>query len=389
MKLLKPSKVNGRIEAPASKSVAQRAILCALFSEESKITINSLSDDIKAAINCFKAFGGVVSRDQFIGPKEEKKDYVELYVGESGFLARSLPYIAPFFSKEFKIIGNGSLKNREINPPFCFKGSGVYEIENVTSSQYISGLLIALSQCKEDSIVKLKNIPSFPYLELTVDVVNNYGGNIESLPDGFLIRGGRFKNIDYYVEGDWSGASNFLVLAALAGEVSISGLRLNSKQGDKEIINVLRDFGADLILDDNLVTVRKNQNRRFVYDATDTPDLVPALLVLASKCDGRSEIKGIHRLSGKESDRDRVLFESFRELGVIIEREKDSFFITGSKVRGGNARSFFDHRIAMALSILGIVSEEGVGVLDPLCVSKSYPDFFCSLASLGATILDQ
>ncbi len=389
MKLVKPSNIKGKIDAPSSKSVAQRAILCALFSEKTKIIINSPSDDVKSALLCFEALGGTIDGETFTSPNG-KKDYVELNVGESGFLARALPYIAPFFTKEFKIIGHGSLQNRNVAPPFLYKGSGAYEIENLSSSQYISGLLIALSQSGGDSIVKLKNIPSFPYLELTRGVVNSFGGKIEQLPGGFLVKGKRgFNNIEYVVEGDWSGASNFLVLAALAGEVSIRGLKINSMQGDKEILNVLRDFGADLSLDEDLVTVRKNLNRSFVYDSIDTPDLVPALLVLAAKADGTSEIRGIHRLAGKESDRDKVLLDAFKSLGVLIERERDSFFVQGGRIRGGKSDSSGDHRIAMALSCLGVVSEEGVAVVDPSCVSKSYPDFFCSMTSVGATILEE
>jgi 3-phosphoshikimate 1-carboxyvinyltransferase len=197
--------------------------------------------------------------------------------------------------------------------------------------------------------------------------------------------GQKYRPCSYTVEGDWSGASFLLVAGAVGGKISVSGLELDSLQGDRRVLDALRDAGAEVGVDASAgaVSVGKGELKGFEFDATDCPDLFPPLVALACNCGGKSVIRGASRLAGKESDRGQALVSEFGKLGARVSVEGDSIVVEGGgKLSGGSVESHRDHRIAMACAVAALNCEGPVEIGDAGCVSKSYPGFFSDLEKL-------
>ncbi len=413
MKLLvKKSNVSGLTAAPASKSYALRAVAAATAARGVTIIKNfSYSDDALSALSCASSLG---AKPEFYGP-----DYMiygglkivgnKMFCGESGSCARIFGAMAFLFAGKYTIAGGGTLKNRNLDypidtyknlgveivtisgmPPITKKGAlraGKSIIDCSKTSQHLSGLLYALSLCEGDSELEAVNLRSEPYIDMTLDTLSKFGVKIERDNNIFRIKGGRtYVPVEYEVENDWSGAAYILCAGAIAGEVAVGGLNVNSLQADKVILDVLRSAGAEIILDDPIVS-RKSDLRGFEYDATQCPDLFPPLVALACACESTSKIYGAKRLTHKESDRAVSLIEEFSLLGADLSLEDDAIVVNPSKIEGGESNARGDHRIAMALALLGLISETGVVVDGMECVDKSYPAFFNDLKKIGAEIV--
>ncbi len=213
---------------------------------------------------------------------------------------------------------------------------------------------------------------------------------IEILNNGykhFKISGGQvFIPGEYEIEGDWSGAAFLLVAGAIGGEVEIENLDANSSQADRRILDVLEQFGARINKSNNVIQVTKAEMKPFNFNATDSPDLFPPLVVLASYAKGKTRIKGVSRLVGKESNRAEALVEEFLKVGIKIELESDDMIIYGGAVTGGTINSRNDHRIAMAAAVAGVGAIGNINIQGYECISKSYPDFFTDYQKAGGKI---
>ncbi len=267
---------------------------------------------------------------------------------------------------------------------------GNLEINGSISSQLLTGLLMALPLAKKDSEIKVINLKSRPYIDMTIQVLKEFGISIENENYKlFHIPGNqRFKALNYRVESDWSGAAFLLVAGAINGNLIIEGLNTESKQSDMAIIEALRKAGAHIEIRNNNVEVSRSELNGFEFDATESPDLFPPLAALASYCKGETIIKGVSRLEHKESNRAATLKGEFARLNVKIEINKDLMIIKGSKVSGGSVSSHDDHRIAMAVSVAALGATGKVSVKDSQCVTKSYPEFYNDLRHIGAIVYE-
>ena len=419
---ISPSQISGELKAPASKSSMQRACAAALLhTGTTQIKNPGISNDDKTALNIITEFGAVSKFSNgtltIISPgfPADISGIIKIInCGESGLSVRMFTPIAALSSEKIILVGEGSLQNRpmdffdKILPqlgveiksdngrlPLELKGPLKpvnISVDGSLSSQFLTGLLFAFgASVKTPVTISVRNLTSKPYIDLTIDVMKNFGFNIcnENYKDFIIGPKNNLVNtvFNYTVEGDWSSTSFLLVAGAIAGAVRISGLDEKSSQADKAIISVLQNCGAEVIISDDLIEVRKKALKAFMFDATDCPDLFPPLVALAAYCNGNSVIKGIHRLAAKESNRAETLKEVFGLMGIDILLENDEMIIQGGgPLRSANISSHNDHRIAMAGAIAALGAQGAILISHAEAINKSYPDFFDDLKKIGAAL---
>lgn len=405
-----PFKYQGSMMANPSKSHLQRAIICAaLAKEKTHFSIHNPSDDVAAALRLLPALGASF-QNGIVTPTSStnRQDELILNVGESGLLLRLMSTIGLGLAKRLIIQGEGTLLNRSIVSltdqlraiglhvqsnngflPIVIEGeitNSSLSVNASDSSQFLSGLLISLSQRPFDSVVHVSALSSTPYVDLTIDVVKDFGVRIRhDNYDTFYIEGNQSLSAQKInMEGDWSGASNHLVGAAISGEITMKGLSIFSTQADKCMLEVLADFGAIVEVNEREIKVKQNEKRPFVFDASNCPDLFPPLAILACAAVGTTEIKGLHRLVNKESNRQLSIVKMLNVLGVNFKIVADSIFIEGNGVvQGGTIATYNDHRISMAGAIAACIAASEITIDNVECVAKSYPNFFNDLEVLG------
>lgn len=394
----------GSVSAPASKSYLQRAIAIAtLTSGTTKITGFSVCDDVKAACSIAVQLGADLTflEDILIvrGTGFKNKE-LTINCAEAGLGARMFSPIAARSDQTIFVTGEGSLLQRPMNMviealqllgkqveskdgklPLTIKGvmkGTELTIDGSESSQLLTGLLITLSQLENDSIIHAKNLKSIPYVNMTLECMAEFGLLVHKQDfHTFRIPGNqKVKAIDYHVEGDWSAASFHFVAAAIAGEVTVNNLNPHSLQADRAILDALGECGALVSVRKNNIRVEQNELKAFDFDASHCPDLFPSLAVLASVCHGISIIRGVHRLKNKECDRGKALVTEFSKVGIDIKVEGNLMFVRGGDIGTAMTDSHNDHRIAMAMAVLGLRSGEGIVIERSEAVSKSYPNFF-------------
>ena len=413
--IIMPSELTGEVKAPPSKSMTQRAIAAALLSAGESIILNpSDCDDSVAAISIASALGATIiaEPDQLrISGSGEIKEHL-LNCGESGLAIRMFSPIAALNEDEMTMTGTGSLTKRPMSMieaalrqlgvtcksnggflPLRIKGplkGGSCEIDGSLSSQLLTGLLMALPVAEKDSVITVQNLKSKPYIDITLQVLERFGIRIErSDYTRFVIPGNQiYQPQKFEVEGDWSGGAFLLVAGAINGEITVRGLRPDSRQSDKAILTVLDNAGARTTIMENSISVRKSELSPFFFDATESPDLFPPLVALAAYCRGTSTIKGVSRLIHKESNRGMALVNEFGKMNVKIETDGDNMMVAGDKVTGGDVSSHGDHRIAMAAAVAALAASGKVIIRDSQCVAKSYPAFFDDLRHLGTMVYE-
>ena len=399
----------------------QRACAAALLHDgETIINHPGHSNDDKAAIELIQQMGAVV-RDQtnrlIIQSKGVKPIGNEVNCGESGLGIRMFAPIISLSEQPVLITGEGSLLKRpmdffdEVFPqlgvqiesndgklPIKVKGPlqpQNIQIDGSLSSQFLTGLLMAYSAAgASDVTIKVKNLKSKPYIDLTLDVMKKFGFN---LPDNNNYEEFRFRSDlkiltstkTYTVEGDWSGGAFLLVAGAIAGRISIEGLDVASTQADKAILTAIQQTGA--VLSNQLNTIEigppVQKLKAFHFNAMECPDLFPPLVALASYCEGRSIIEGASRLTHKESNRAITLQEEFGKMGIRIELRDDLMVIDGGKgVTGNKVHSHHDHRIAMACAVAALKASGHTEIEQADAINKSYPDFYADIIKLGAVV---
>jgi 3-phosphoshikimate 1-carboxyvinyltransferase len=413
------SNISGSIIANPSKSFEQRILAaCLLSRQECNIFDFGNSDDVIAARNVLKELGAdciIVNGVLKVLPQETSKSEL-LFCGESALCARLFTPLACIFKNNFTISGKKTLIQRPIAEDFqIFKQmgceyqsndsklpvvfskailkSGQYFIDGSKSSQLISGLMMALASIDGDSKLFVKNPSSINYIYLSIEVLKLFGIKIKTYFDTesemtIEINGNQqYSSGDFKIEGDWSGACFMLVASAIGGNISVRGLNPESVQADRVLLKVFDLANVNYQINEKCVSVEKSQICGFEFDSKDSPDLIPALAVLAAFATGKSKIYGASRLKTKESSRGEVLVEEMQKLGVKIKLDGDILEIIGeTKFNYAEVDSHNDHRIAMALAIIGLTSEKGLLLNNPDCVSKSYPQFFEDLKKIGACI---
>lgn len=409
-----PSFYNGSITANPSKSIMQRVLaISALINDKITIFNPDKSADSLAALSIAKSIGCeiVFSENKIILQKKFKLADNVWNVGESGLSARIFSVIAGLYEQEITVTGQGTLLKRsmtslisalektglqiehnEFKLPCKIKGkinNFSININASDGSQVLTGLLIALTQAESDSEIIVNNLQSKPYIDITLCILRSFGANIQNEDYKlFKIKGKqKLHGLNMSIEGDWSGAAFHLAGAAINGKAEIKNLNPSSKQGDRAILDVLEQVGAKIKKKHDKIIVEKGVLNPFYFDATETPDLFPPLAALAVNCNGVSKIKGVHRLINKESNRYLSIKNEFNKLGIKIENEEDHMVIFPGKARGGIVDSQNDHRIAMALAILGLSSDADITIQNSECISKSYPDFFEDFQKLGGKII--
>jgi 3-phosphoshikimate 1-carboxyvinyltransferase len=412
-RIIYPSRINGTVNAPASKSMIQRVIAAGMLANGTTIIKNpTFCDDSIVALNIAQSLGAVVKKNgnfvSICGGGQVKN--TELNCGESGLCIRMFTPIAASFNQKIILHAKGTLLNRPVFmleeplkklgvecytnsglPPVSVKGpikGGIVNIDGSISSQILTGFLFALPHSAADSIIIVNNLKSKPYIDMTLSVLKNFGIEIENENYKiFKVNGNqKYKSYESFIEGDWSSASFFLVAGAISGRIEIQSIDINSTQADKAILIAIERAGAKIMLKNNSVLVNKNKLNAFKFDATDCPDLFPPLVVLASNCKGVTEIEGASRLRYKESNRAIVLKNEFLKIGIKIELNDDLMLVYGSKISGGEFNSHNDHRIAMAGAIAAINAVNPIKIQNNECVAKSYPDFFDDFSNVGGII---
>lgn len=277
-------------------------------------------------------------------------------------------------------------------PPLKIKGplkpTTIY-LDGSLSSQFLSGLLIALPLANGDSLIKVSNLMSIPYVEMTIKAIESFGGKIENHDfKEFFIKGNQtYSAGNYLIEGDWSGAAGLLVAGAIGGNIHVELLQSASSQADYAVIDAITQTGALITSDkDNWIVTKQEKLSAFEFDALHCPDLFPVLTALAANCQGTSSIKGVHRLIHKESNRGEALKKEFNKLGIHIDFEADIMYITGGNIKGGRVFAHNDHRIAMALTLAALNASEPVMLEGAECVNKTYPEFYTDMLSLGVNM---
>ncbi len=400
---IRPKKLKGEVTVPPSKSVAHRLVIAAALSKGTSVVKNlSFSKDITATVNAMRALGAEIeiSGDTAVIKGIEKAPQKAVIdCCESGSTLRFLIPVACALGVETTFLGQGKLPQRPITPyleelprhgaefdyngtmPFTVKGklkSGEYRIGGDISSQFVTGLLFALSVIDGESrLVLTSPLQSKPYVDITADCLSKCGVNVRKVQDGYAVGSGEMHAFEEAVEADYSQAAFFFVANSLGSEICINELNENSCQGDKKIVEICRE-----------IVYNKNGGLRpFVLDCSDIPDLVPILAVLASFCEGTSRIENAARLRIKESDRLEAVTVCLNALGGKVTAGSDFLEIQGvGELTGGSVDCFNDHRIAMAMAVAATRSSMPVTLIGAQCVEKSYPDFFEVYKALGGDI---
>jgi len=437
------------LQMPASKSFAQRAIIAAALAQgTSHLSGYSPCGDNEAALAAARKLGARIKTEGStleitgIGAFEKCLSISDIHVGESGFLTRMLiPVLSVVADGPVLVTGEKTLLKRplagahdimasfgvrllpegpapaEARKNDCFipltvKGPlvpGRADVSGREGSQLISGLLAALPLAGSRSTVYVHDPRSIPYMFITVDVLKKFGIEIGSEMEGgedflqtqdwtlctgvtFKMRGGQhYRAADFRIEGDWSGAANFLVAGAIFGDVEVEGLDTQSLQADISIMDILMDAGASMSqLEGDTPTTGSIHVARaplcaFETDLNNCPDLFPIVAVLAAFCPGTSRIRGVERLRHKETDRAAAIVDMLTQMGVPVQVDEDEMTIegmglpqrilTGNLLKGGSFTSHGDHRMVMALKVASLGADGPVEIDDTACVAKSFPEF--------------
>ena len=421
------STVAGTAQAPPSKSYTHRAILAAGYADGAVVHDPLVSADTKATMRAVTAFGGSVGlRDDgavldvsgFDGRPGTPDDVIDC--ANSGTTMRLVTGAAALQDGLTVLTGDDSLRSRPQGPlldaivddlegraestrangqaPLVVGGDvegGEVSIPGDVSSQYITALLMAGVVTDDGVGIHLETeLKSAPYVDITLEVLEDFGIEAEATPDGFAVAGGQSYDPDdgeYHVPGDFSSISYLLAAGALASD---DGLTITSAypsaQGDTAIVDVVREMGANVDWDreDGEIEVSKAPLSGTEVSVADTPDLLPTVATLGAAADGTTRIVDCEHVRYKETDRVSAMAEALTKMGASVEEEQDTLTVHGgeAELEGATVDGRADHRIIMALSIAGLVAEGTTTVEGIEHVDVSFPDFFDVIEGLGAAV---
>jgi len=419
--IINPSTLTGSIDASRSKSDMQRACAASLLHLGTTFIHEpgNCNDDI-AALDVIQKLGASIKvRGNEIEIKSNGVQPVndEINCGESGLGIRMFTPIAALCNRTLEMNGSGSLLKRPMDffdQIFPLLGISIssnegklpiqvtgplkptsIDVDGSLSSQFLTGLLMAYSASKAQNVViNVRNLKSKPYIDMTLKVLKSFGmqlpvvSSYEKFSFLDLSPANIPDPIHYTIEGDWSGAAFLFVAGAISGKVIIKGMKSDSPQADRKILQAIEDSGAQIEFIDERYIVSPSALSAFKFDATECPDLFPPLVALASYCKGTTEILGANRLTHKESNRALTLQDVFGKMGVKVDLQGDRMFVHGGgKILSAHVHSHHDHRIAMAAAVAALGAEGNITIDDAEAIDKSYPDFYRHMISLGADII--
>jgi len=412
MKSLSCNKFQGEISANPSKSHFIRLLLTAwLYGIELEIINPCAADDCLALINILRKLNSNISNENnkiIFKPGSIPKTKLKINTKQSATLLRMLSAITALTGIYAQLNGSGTLLKRNFSDiienlqnlnvkfltnnnllPFTIQSkiqTPKIKIDASQSSQFLSGLLIAMSKSNYTEI-NAKNLVSKSYIDLTLETLKSFGIEIQNLNyEKFILKTINLpRRVTLTCESDWSGASFWLVAGAINGNLTIHNLNLNSKQGDKIIIDILKNCGANLKINKNKISIQKSSLKPFEFDATDYPDLVPPLIPLALASDGKSIIYNVDRLTNKESNRLNAIITEYRKLNANIKLKNNKLIIEKSQLKTAQLKSHNDHRIAMSLIISSTLTST-IKIDNLNCIKKSYPNFLNDFKKLGGNI---
>ena len=411
-KTILPGARTGEVHIPASKSQAHRMLLCAAMGEnEVTLRCRGLSKDILATVACLKALGASVDAEGEVlhlrPVSAPPPGLCLLPCGESGSTLRFLLPLVGALGASAVFEREGRLPERPIEPlgrELCRNGMdirsdgarlscsgqlrpGAFSLPGNISSQYISALLMTLPLLEGESTLRIEGaLESAAYVAMTEEVLRLGGVRTEKTGYGYRIPGGqrcRFAP-ELSVEGDYSNAAFFLCAGALSERgIRVTGLDPQSRQGDRAIVPLLEEMGAQVASDGSSVTVKRDALHGITIDASPIPDLIPVLSVVAAAASGETRVIHAQRLRLKESDRLHSTTQMLRALGAEAEELPDGLVIRGGRtLAGGTVDACGDHRIAMSAAVAGGICRSAVTICGSECVQKSYPDFWTDFQQL-------
>ena len=384
---IQPGTLQGEVTVIPSKSQAHRLLICAAFADtQTVLNCPETNRDMDATAGCLNALGAHIKKTEsgyLVNPAKQIQHKADLFVHDSGSTLRFMLPVAGALGVDAVFHMEGRLPQRPLSPmgeemvrmgcmltrptPDTIRCAGKlrpghYCIDGSVSSQYITGLLLALSLLEAPSELEITGrVESKPYIQMTYDAISLFGGNPEA-PGAYPFHSPGHIT----VEGDWSNGAFFLAANTLGSHIHTRGLRLDSSQGDRAAAELLPQLAV----------------RTLCIDAGDIPDLVPILSVVAANCHG-AEFTNIRRLRLKESDRVSSVIAMITALGGKAEADENTLRVFDTGLIGGTVDSVNDHRIAMSSAIAATVCKEPVTILEAQCVNKSYPKFFEEYRLLG------
>ena len=413
---LVPNVLKGKITIPSSKSVVHRMMICAaLGNKQVRIDCKGAGNDITATANCLKALGAEIEiTESHITVQPLIRSNIgntlhKLNCGESGSTLRFMLPVAASLGAYCEFSGEGRLPERPLSPlheemsahgielsangtlPLLCKGllpGGTYTIDGGVSSQFISGLLMALPVTgQECRIIVNGRRESTPYIDLTISVLKLFGIEIETTDYGYFIpEDQKFATpSELFAEGDWSSASFWLVAGCIGKEpIECNGIDYHhSVQGDKKVVDVLRSMGAEIETGNGYTVAYPSKLKGIETDCSNIPDAVPILSVAAAMADSPSTFTGIGRLRLKESDRVETTMRMLQAFGIKSSATENSLTIYPGMPVGGSVCSAADHRIAASAAIMATVAHGNTKIDNMKCIDKSYPDFCKDYINLG------
>ncbi|MCS7132000.1 MAG: 3-phosphoshikimate 1-carboxyvinyltransferase [Hadesarchaea archaeon] len=420
---VRPSTLSGEIAAPPSKSYTHRAFAIGLLARGNTEVIGPLlSLDTRATIEAARILGAGISRrgDRWRvagtgGNIEPRRELID--VRNSGTTLRLMSAIASLSPKPVRLTGDSSILARPMGqlvdalaklgakarcegprgrPPVVVGGGlkgGEVEIGEVISSQFISALLLASPYAEGDVEIHLAEEPrSRPYIEITLEMLEAVGARIKCGRDltRFEIPGGQvYRATEFEIPGDFSSAAFPLAAAALVGSgVRVTNLDVRGLQGDRRIVDLLREFGADVKVRGTTIEVSRGEELVGIEaDCGDVPDLVPVLAVLGAYAEGRTILTNIPHLRYKETDRLRAIALELRKMGASVKELPDELRISGARqLKGAHLTSYDDHRMAMALAVAGLAARGETIIEGAESIKVSYPTFVDDMRRLGANM---
>lgn len=413
---ISPAPLTGAVKAIASKSYMHRALICASLADKPTVLHCPESNrDIRATAGCLSALGAEIREENgayYVTPMGGNVlTGADLFCDESGSTLRFLIPVACALGSDAVFHVRGRLSQRPLSPmyeelvshgavlsengvfPMTCGGrleSGDYSLDGSVSSQFFTGLLLALNLPSGNSRIAVKGrLESSPYVSLTASVMEAFGVSprishtlMEISPAPYRSPG------ELWVEGDWSNAAFWLTAGVLGGGIAVTGLQAGSAQGDKAIVSLLREMGGNIREENGVYITEKSALHGITVCAEDIPDLVPILSVAAACAEGETVIKGASRLRLKESDRIASVCGMLRDLGCLCRETEDGMVICGGGLAGGNVDACNDHRIAMSAAVASVACSKPVVISGAEAVDKSYPAFFEHFRALGGIIAE-
>ena len=407
------SEIGGAVNAPPSKSYTIRGLTGAALADGISEVVNPLgSDDTEAAARVLTGVGVGIESEQCawrVSGGTFREPAADLFCGDSAATLRFMTALCTLVPGTCRLTAGASLAGRPVKPlvealrklgvnctsnggfaPVTVAGGtlrgGATDLPGNVSSQFVSALLFIAPRAEQGISIRLTSpLESKAYVMMTVECLGRFGIQVSVSPDTIDISRQTYQPARYAVEGDWSSASYLLALGAACGELEIRNLNRHSMQGDRVLLDYLKEMGAEVELVNSTVRVSQSRLRAIRADLSECIDLLPTMAVLAAVADGVSEFAGIERARIKESDRVAAVAAGLSRMGIATVVEKNRLTVTGGAPRGAVIDSRGDHRIAMAFSVLGAVAGETV-IEGAECVTKTFPGFWDILVSIGGRL---